>query len=91
EEKEAEAIDVLQRVSVLFLRRLKGLGDNYKVMADAGAMPGEVLAQWPQMFRILNLFRGSITYVEGAGTETDDDAPLLPPGERLVHVPIDEA
>ncbi|KAH9019548.1 hypothetical protein EDB85DRAFT_1873035, partial [Lactarius pseudohatsudake] len=43
--------------SALFLRRLKGLGDNYKAMADAGAVLGEVLAQWPQMFRILNLFR----------------------------------
>ncbi|KAH8993165.1 hypothetical protein EDB92DRAFT_1855341 [Lactarius akahatsu] len=54
---------------------------------------GEVLAQWPQMFRILNLFlatRGRLaTYVEGAGMETDADAP--PSGERLVHVPIDKA
>ncbi|KAI9453134.1 hypothetical protein BJY52DRAFT_1123812 [Lactarius psammicola] len=80
--KEAEAVDALQRASALFLQRLEGLGDDCEAMADAGAVLGEVLAQWPQMFRILNLFR--------AGMETDTDASLQPPGERLVRVPIDE-
>lgn len=92
--KEAEAVEALQRASALFLQRLEGLGDDCEAMADAGAVLGEVLAQWPQMFRILNLFlaaRGGLTaYVEGVGMETDADASLLPPGERLVRVPIDE-
>ncbi|KAH8997697.1 hypothetical protein EDB86DRAFT_2803436 [Lactarius hatsudake] len=80
--KEAEAVDALQRASALFLQRLEGLGDDCEAMADAGAVLGEVLAQWPQMFRILNLF---------PGMETDDADPSpLPPGERLVRVPIDE-
>ncbi|KAH9062368.1 hypothetical protein EDB87DRAFT_1682030 [Lactarius vividus] len=92
--KEAEAVDALQRASALFLQRLEGLGDDCEAMADAGAVLGEVLAQWPQMFRILNLFlaaRGGLaTYAEGAGMETDTDPSPLPPGERLVRVPIDE-
>ncbi len=77
--KEAEAVDALQRASVLFLQRLEGLGDDCEAMADAGAgkhaarctfrriiadsfsfaVLGDVLAQWPQMFRILGLFRMS--------------------------------
>ncbi|KAF8256602.1 hypothetical protein EI94DRAFT_1764784 [Lactarius quietus] len=92
--KEAEAVDALQRASALFLQRLEGLADDCEAMADAGAVLGEVLAQWPQMFRILNLFlvaRGGLaTCVEGAGMETDADASPLPSGERLVRVPIDE-
>ncbi|KAH9044177.1 hypothetical protein EDB84DRAFT_1266247 [Lactarius hengduanensis] len=89
--KEAEAVDALQRASALFLQRLEGLGDDCEAMADAGAVLGEVLAQWPQMFRILNLFQGLATYAEGAGMEeTDADPSSLPPGERLVRVPIDE-
>ncbi|KAH9170125.1 hypothetical protein EDB89DRAFT_1853745 [Lactarius sanguifluus] len=79
-----------KRASALFLQRLEGLGDDCEAMADAGAVLGEVLAQWPQMFRILNLFRGLATYAEGAGMETDADPSPLPPGERLVRVPIDE-
>lgn len=84
------------------------------LMGD-GAVHGQVLAQWPQMFRILNMFGtgGSphpflciITHImacvslaaaressaaatndDGAGVGPDAD---VPPGGRLVRVPIDE-
>ncbi|KAH9993512.1 hypothetical protein BJV74DRAFT_770895 [Russula compacta] len=89
--KEFEAVDALQRASALFLRRLEGLADDCEVMAEAGIVHGQVLAQWPQMFRILNMFvaaRETSTAPDGgAQVDTDTDAP---PGSRLVRVPIDE-
>jgi len=55
---------------------------------------GQVLAQWPQMFRILILFAAAReassaakTGDDDAGVDTDTD---VPPGGRLVRVPIDE-
>lgn len=39
--KESEAVDALQRYSVLFLQRLEGLADDCEAMADAGA------GMWP--------------------------------------------
>jgi len=92
--KEAEAVEALQRASALFLRRLEGLADDCEVMADAGIVHGQVLAQWPQMFRTLALFAAAreassaaITGDNGARVDADTD---VPPGGRLVRVPIDE-
>ncbi|KAI9510090.1 hypothetical protein F5148DRAFT_977242 [Russula earlei] len=89
--KELEAVDALQRASALFLRRLEGLADDCEEMAEAGIVQGQVLAQWPQMFRILSMFVAA----RESSTSTDDRAEVvadvdLPPGERLVRVPVDE-
>jgi len=87
-----EAVDALQCASALFLRRLEGLADDCEVMAEAGIVHGQVLAQWPQMFRILNMFvaarRASATTDDRAEVDTSD--PDVPLGGRLVRVPIDE-
>ncbi|KAI0273941.1 hypothetical protein BGY98DRAFT_997609 [Russula aff. rugulosa BPL654] len=92
--KEVEAVEALQRASSLFLRRLEGLADDCEAMADAGIVHGQVLAQWPQMFRILGLFAAA-REASSAATTGDDDAGVdtdtdVPPGGRLVRVPIDE-
>jgi len=88
-------VEALQRASALFLRRLEGLADDCEAMADAGIVHGQVLAQWPQMFRILMLFAAAReasstakTDDDGAGMNIDADVP--PGGGRLVRVPIDE-
>ncbi|KAI0292503.1 hypothetical protein B0F90DRAFT_1822877 [Multifurca ochricompacta] len=89
--KEFEAVDALQRSSSLFLKRLEGLADDCEVMAEAGIVHGQVLAQWPQMFRILNTFLAAREASTTTGEEgADPDASFLPPGGRLVRVPIDE-
>ncbi|KAF8499561.1 hypothetical protein F5888DRAFT_1683249 [Russula emetica] len=92
--KEIEAVEALQCASTLFLHRLEGLADDCEAMADAGIVHGQVLAQWPQMFRILILFAAAReassaakTGDDDAGVDTDTD---VPPGGRLVRVPIDE-
>jgi len=89
--KEFEAVDALQRASALFLRRLEGLADDCEAMAEAGIVHGQVLAQWPQMFRILDTFVAAreASAATGDGTEVDPDTDV-PPGGRLVRVPIDE-
>jgi len=58
-------------------------------MADAGVVHGEVLSQWPQMFRVLNTFLSS----RGVGSDQDDKVPETDSeshGERLVRVPIED-
>ncbi|GJE97365.1 hypothetical protein PsYK624_135810 [Phanerochaete sordida] len=83
--KEFEAVAALERGSAKFLKRMEDLGDDFDVMADAGTVCGEVLEQWPNMFRILNLFlmsRERSSELESAAQE--------PAGERLVRVPIEE-
>jgi len=89
--KEFEAVDALQRASALFLRRLEGLADDCEAMAEDGIVHGQVLAQWPQMFRILNMFVAAreASAATGDGAEVDPDTDV-PPGGRLVRVPIDE-
>ncbi|RPD63713.1 hypothetical protein L227DRAFT_359230 [Lentinus tigrinus ALCF2SS1-6] len=54
--KEFEAVAALERASAQFLKRIEDLGDDFDVMADAGIVHGQVLEQWPNMFRILSLF-----------------------------------
>ncbi|TFK80588.1 hypothetical protein K466DRAFT_372965 [Polyporus arcularius HHB13444] len=51
-------------------------------MADAGIVHGQVLQQWPDMFRILNVF---LSQREQRAEDEDASAPTT--GERLVHVP----
>ncbi|KAF8482455.1 hypothetical protein DFH94DRAFT_690666 [Russula ochroleuca] len=90
--KEFEAVDALGRAAALFRRRLDGLADDCEAMAEAGIVHGQVLAQWPQMFHILNMFAAaressSVAATDGAWVDTDA---AVPPGGRLVRVPIDE-
>ncbi|KAI0260843.1 hypothetical protein BC834DRAFT_831126 [Gloeopeniophorella convolvens] len=87
--KEFEAVDALQHASALFLKRLEGLADDCEVMADAGVVHGQVLAQWPQMFRTLDMFCTSSSPSKAARTR-DANTSYLPPGGRLVRVPLDE-
>ncbi|RDX40945.1 hypothetical protein OH76DRAFT_1365407, partial [Lentinus brumalis] len=79
------AVAALDRASAQFLKRIEDLGDNLDVMADAGIIHGQVLQQWSNMFRILNLFLSN----REQRTE-EEDASALTTGERLVRVPIDE-
>jgi len=83
--KEYEAVAALERASANFLKRIEELGDDFDVMADAGQVHGQVLEQWPNMFRILSLF---LSTREQSKDETDP-APVAS-GERLVRVPIEE-
>ncbi|KAI0258686.1 hypothetical protein BC834DRAFT_974903 [Gloeopeniophorella convolvens] len=90
--KEFEAVDALQHASALFLKRLEGLADDCEVMADAGVVHGQVLAQWPQMFRTLDMFLAAreAAAMAAEGAERDANTSYLPPGGRLVRVPLDE-
>jgi len=85
--KEFEAVSALERASAMFLKRIEGLGDDCDIMADAGTIHGQVLAQWPQMFRILSAFLSSR---EQPAESQEDQAASLNVGERLVRVPIEE-
>ncbi|KAF8122043.1 hypothetical protein EV363DRAFT_1456930 [Boletus edulis] len=86
--KEHEAVAALERASALFVKRIEGLADDCEVMADAGQVHGQVLEQWPNMFRILGLFLANRQqYAESeASLATLESAP----GERLVRIPLDE-
>ncbi|KAH9962004.1 hypothetical protein BGW80DRAFT_1181054 [Lactifluus volemus] len=88
---EFEAVEALQRTGALFLRRLECLADDCDAMAEAGIVHGQVLAQWPQMFRILNMFlaarEASAMTANGAEVDAATDVSA---GGRLVRVPIDE-
>ncbi|KAI5986153.1 hypothetical protein EDD15DRAFT_2389958 [Pisolithus albus] len=74
--KEYDAVAALER----------GLADDCEVMADAGQVHGQVLEQWQNMFRILDLFLASR---QQHGMD-DSTVPESAPGERLVRVPLDE-
>ncbi|KAI9068362.1 hypothetical protein FKP32DRAFT_1561764 [Trametes sanguinea] len=83
--KEYEAVAALERASAQFLRRIEDLGEDFDVIADAGVVHGQVLEQWPTMFRILSLFCG----VAKAAAPRRERARART-GERLVRVPIEE-
>ncbi|KAM5543144.1 hypothetical protein V8D89_003018 [Ganoderma adspersum] len=83
--KEFEAVAALERASAQFLKRIEELGDDFDTMADAGIVHGQVLEQWPNMFRILSLF---LSQREHLGE--DENAPTSSGGERLVRVPLEE-
>ncbi|RPD58505.1 hypothetical protein L227DRAFT_654867 [Lentinus tigrinus ALCF2SS1-6] len=83
--KEFEAVAALERASAQFLKRIDELGDDFDVMADAGIVHGQVLEQWPNMFRILSLFLS-----QREQHMDDEEASPGTTGERLVRVPIEE-
>ncbi|OSD01304.1 hypothetical protein PYCCODRAFT_1478583 [Trametes coccinea BRFM310] len=85
--KEYEAVAALERASAQFLRRIEDLGEDFDVIADAGVVHGQVLEQWPNMFRILSLFLSQRQQHQG---EEDENVPVPATGERLVRVPIEE-
>jgi DASH complex subunit DAD2 len=87
--KEFDAVSALERASSLYLERIEGIGEDCDIMADAGQVHGQVLAQWPRMFQILNLFLASRGHNNGEDegetlTSTASDA------QRLVRIPIEE-
>lgn len=84
--KEYDAVAALERVTTLFLNRIEGLADDCEVMADAGQVHGQVLEQWQNMFRILDLF------LANRQPHGIDDSAVVEsaPGERLVRIPLDE-
>ncbi|KAL4073224.1 hypothetical protein V8B97DRAFT_1953163 [Scleroderma yunnanense] len=86
--KEYEAVAALERASALFVKRIEGLADDCEIMADAGQVHGEVLEQWPNMFRILDLFLANRQ--QYAAHEDISEISESAPGERLVRVPLDE-
>ncbi|KAI0829896.1 hypothetical protein BC628DRAFT_1416893 [Trametes gibbosa] len=83
--KEYEAVAALERAGAHFLKRIEDIGDDFDVIADAGIVHGQVLEQWPNMFRILSLFLAQ----REQRTDTEV-APAPTTGERLVRVPIEE-
>ncbi|KIO06165.1 hypothetical protein M404DRAFT_139561 [Pisolithus tinctorius Marx 270] len=84
--KEYDAVAALERVTTLFVNRIEGLADDCEVMADAGQVHGQVLEQWQNMFRILDLF------LANRQQHGVDDSAVVEsaPGERLVRIPLDE-
>jgi DASH complex subunit DAD2 len=87
--KEFEAVAALEKASAAFVKRIEGLGDDCDVMADAGLVHGQVLEQWPNMFRILGLFLANREQV----TEPQEDGESsvsTGTGSCLVRIPIDE-
>ncbi|KAH9924912.1 uncharacterized protein B0H18DRAFT_395584 [Fomitopsis serialis] len=85
--KEYEAVAALERASMQFVKRIDELGDDFDVMADAGKVCGQVLEQWPNMFRILGLFLSAREQHQDDATGQASEGLS---GERLVRVPIDE-
>ncbi|KAI0812625.1 hypothetical protein BC629DRAFT_1280757 [Irpex lacteus] len=81
--KEFEAVLALEKASTQFLKRIEGLADDFDNIADAGIVHGRVLEQWPNMFRILNVFLSSRE--QASGNESNEVE-----GERLVRIPIEE-
>ncbi|KIJ19257.1 hypothetical protein PAXINDRAFT_8611 [Paxillus involutus ATCC 200175] len=88
--KEYEAVAALERASATFVKRIEGLGDDCEVMADAGQVHGQVLEQWPNMFRILGLFLANRQQSAQSESEESETVPGSAPGERLVRIPLDE-
>ncbi|KAI0644579.1 hypothetical protein C8Q79DRAFT_781676 [Trametes meyenii] len=100
--KEYEAVAALERASAQFLKRIEDIGDDFDVIADAGIVHGQVLEQWPNMFRILNLFCMHVRVrevfllmlsplVSQREQHAEDETTSSPStGERLVRVPIEE-
>ncbi|EFI28178.1 hypothetical protein CC1G_14205 [Coprinopsis cinerea okayama7 len=83
--KEFDAVSALERASTQYLERIMELADDCEVMADAGQVHGQVLAQWPKMFEILSQFLSARQQLQEEGaTETS----IM--GERLVRLPIEE-
>ncbi|PAV20325.1 hypothetical protein PNOK_0295200 [Pyrrhoderma noxium] len=87
--KEHDALLALERVSNEYLRRLEAIDYDCNIMADAGRVHGEVLSQWPEMFRILSLSVPSLNPQSKPDGEAQNNI-AQQNCERLVRVPIDE-
>ena len=84
QKKEYEALDILERLSQSFVRRIEQLCEDSEVMADAAVgksqlnvsyvliltvstlVEGRVLAQWPEAFRLLNMFGALLLLTQSA-------------------------
>ncbi|KAI9572379.1 hypothetical protein HD554DRAFT_2015498 [Boletus coccyginus] len=86
--KEYEAVAALERASALFVKRIEALADDGQIIADAGQVHGQVLEQWPNMFRILGLFLANRQRY--AAPEASPTSFESVPGERLVRIPLDD-
>jgi len=86
--KEFEAVAALERASAAFVKRIDGLGDDCDVMADAGLVHGQVLEQWPNMFRILGLFLANRE--QPMEPQAGESTVLAEDGSCLVRIPIDD-
>ncbi|KAI0790732.1 hypothetical protein C8Q75DRAFT_806124 [Abortiporus biennis] len=84
--KECEAVIALEKASAKFLQRIEELGDDFDVIADAGKVHGQVLEQWPNMFRILGLFLSS----RQQNADGEEQSHNEETGQRLVRVPIED-
>ncbi|KAG5729522.1 hypothetical protein E4T56_gene4602 [Termitomyces sp. T112] len=87
--KEYDAVSALERATALYLERIEGLSEDCNVMADAGEAHGQVLEQWPKMFRILSLFLATRN-CQGIETDNQESDSALVEGQRLVRIPIEE-
>ncbi|TDL22583.1 hypothetical protein BD410DRAFT_898166 [Rickenella mellea] len=85
--KELDALSALERASEEYVKRMEALGLDCETMANAGRVHGDVLAQWPTMFRILGLYLSGRTEPQADNADEEENAP--PAGERLVRVPIE--
>ncbi|KAF4621394.1 hypothetical protein D9613_000529 [Agrocybe pediades] len=86
--KEYDAVAALERSSALYYERIAALGEDCEIMANAGEVHGQVLAQWPKMFQILSQFlatRGDVD-LEAEGQPSNESPEE---GQRLVRIPID--
>ena len=54
--KELEAVSALERASAHFLTHLESLAANTELSAEGAKAMGNVMAQWPNMFRLVSLF-----------------------------------
>ncbi|KZP08422.1 hypothetical protein FIBSPDRAFT_761336 [Athelia psychrophila] len=90
--KEYETVSALEKASALFVKRVEGLGEDCEDMAAAGVVHGQVLEQWPNMFRILGLFleKREQHAEPGENASAEDGPPASDEGSRLVRIPIDE-
>ncbi|THH04938.1 hypothetical protein EW145_g5159 [Phellinidium pouzarii] len=86
--KEHDALLVLEHLSAEYARRLDAIDFDCNIMANAGKVHGEVLAQWPEMFRILSL--SVPRAAPQAQSETDAQETEHQSCERLVRIPLDE-
>ncbi|TFL04759.1 hypothetical protein BDV98DRAFT_501889 [Pterulicium gracile] len=55
--KEINAVTALETASLLCVKRLEAMGQDFNLMADSGEVFGQVLEQWSKMFEILQLLR----------------------------------
>ncbi|KAI5116980.1 hypothetical protein M0805_001591 [Coniferiporia weirii] len=87
--KEHDALLVLEQLVAEYVRRLEAIDFDCNIMADAVKVHGEVLSQWPEMFRILSLsVPKAASQAQSGEIDLEDPTPQI--CERLVRVPLDE-